>query len=234
MVDALTTDMRLAMRALARAPGFSVAVVIIIALGVGANSAVFTALDQTVIRSIPYRDPACLVMLWEDFSAFGVPKQRVSPGTYLDWRRRSQVFEGMAAYGGDSRNLSGNGSPEEVQGVRVTATLIPLLGVSPLLGRTFSPDEEGPGTRAVVLSYRLWQRRSGGDPNILGQSIVMNGESHEVIGVMPAGFDYPDRETEFWMPLGLRPELLSRRNSHFLKVLGRLRAAAPSRRRSRR
>src|SRR5438552_11482973 len=155
--------MRLAARTLARAPGFSTGVVVIIALGVGANSAVFTALDQTVLRSIPYRDPPRLAMLWEDFSAFGVPKQRVSPGTYLDWKRRSQAFEQIAAYGHDTRNLSGNGSPEEVQGLRVTANLIPLLGVPPLLGRTFSPDEEGPDTREVVLSYRLWQRRYGGD-----------------------------------------------------------------------
>src|SRR5207302_11489082 len=97
-----------------------------------------------------------------------------------------------------------------------------------------SPAGEGPRTGAAVVSCRWWQRGYGGDRNILGQAIVMNGERHEVIGVMPAGFDYPNRETEFWMPLGLRPELLTHRNSHFLKVLGRLRAAAPSRRRSRR
>jgi predicted permease len=216
-------DIRYAVRLFARAPGFALAVVVVLALGIGSNSAIFTILDRTMIRPLPYADPDRLAMLWEDFSAFGSPKNRVSPGTFFDWRKRTQVFEEMAAYaGGRNMDLAGGGPPEEVLGLSVTANLIPLLGVRPLLGRTFYADEEGPETKAVVLSYSLWQRRFGGDPNLVGKPILMNGEKYSVIGVMPRGFQYPDRETELWLPLGLQPDILARRNSHFLKVIGRL------------
>ena len=192
------------------------------ALGIGANAAIFTALDQTVIRPLPYRDPDRLVMVWEDYSAFGVPKQRVSPATFLDWRRRTQTFAELAAYGAVTRNLLGTGAPEEVIGQRVTANLIPMLGVRPLVGRSFTPDEEEPEVRAVVLSYRLWKRKFAGDRELVGKTILMDGTAFAVIGVMPPGFDFPDRQTEYWAPFGLSPQLLSRRNSHFLKVVGRL------------
>jgi putative ABC transport system permease protein len=216
-------DLRYALRLLSRAPGFTLAVVVVLALGIGANSAIFTVLDKTVIRPLPYADPDRLAMLWEDFSAFGSPKNRVSPGTFFDWRKRNQVFEEIAAYGGPrNMDLASGGAPEEVWGPAVTANLIPMLGIRPLLGRTFSADEEGPETKAVVLSYRLWRRRFGGDPNLVGNSILMNGEKYSVIGVMPRGFQYPDRTTELWLPLGLQPQILTRRNSHFLKVVGRL------------
>ena len=106
-MDAFRADLRLAVRLLTRSPGFTLAVVVVMALGIGANAAVFTALDQTVIRSLPYRDPGRLVMVWEDYSAFGVPKTRVSPGTFLDWRRRTQAFAELAANGAETTNLSG-------------------------------------------------------------------------------------------------------------------------------
>ena len=222
-MNAFLADLRLAVRLLTRSPGFTVAVVVVMALGIGANSAIFTALDQTVIRPLPYRDPRRLAMVWEDFSAFGAPnKQRVSPGTFLDWRRRTQAFAELAAHGAVTTNLSGTGAPEEVFGQRVTANLIPMLGVPPLVGRSFTPDEEGPEVKAVVLSYRLWKRKFAGDRGLVGKTILMNGEAHAVIGVMPPRFDYPDRQTEYWAPFGLTPQLLSRRNSHFLRVIGRL------------
>jgi putative ABC transport system permease protein len=193
------------------------------ALGIGANAALFTALDQTVIRLLPYREPGRLVMVWEDSSSSDVPKQRVSPATFLDWRRQARTFADMGAYGIIAANLSGSGAPEQVFGLRVTANLLPLLGVPPLLGRTFAPDEEAPGLRLVVLSYRLWMRKFGGDRELVGKTILMNGEPQAVIGVMPPGFDFPDRQTDYWAPFGLAPDLLGRRNSHFLKVVGRLR-----------
>lgn len=221
-MQSLLADLRYALRLLARSPGFTIAVVVVLALGIGANSAIFTALDRTVIRPLPYSDPDRLAAVWEDFSAFGSPKSRVSPATFIDWKKRNQAFLDMAAYGVRSADLSGGGAPEEVQGLAVTANLFPLLGVSPLLGRTFDKSEETPETRAVVLSYRLWQRRYAGDRNLLGQPILMNGEKYSVIGIMPAGFHYPDRKTEYWMPLGLSPQVLTRRNSHFLKVIARL------------
>jgi predicted permease len=223
-MEALTADLRYAIRLLAKSPRFALAVIVVLALGIGANSAMFTVLDRAVIRPLPYADADRLVMLWEDFSAFGTARNRVSPATFLDWRKRTQSLVSIAAYaGGRNMDLAGQGAPEQVSGLSVTANLIPLLGVPPLLGRTFTPDEEGPETKAVVLSYRLWQRRFGGDPKLVGGVVRMNGEPYSVIGVMPAGFQYPDRETELWLPLGLSPRILSARNSHFLKVVARLR-----------
>jgi len=221
-MQSLIADIRYALRLLARSPGFTIAVVLVLALGIGANSAIFTALDRTVIRPLPYSDPDRIAAVWEDFSAFGSPKSRVSPATFVDWKKRNQAFADMAAYGARSADLSGGGAPEEVQGLAVTANLFPLLGVTPLLGRTFDKSEESPETRAVVLSYRLWQRRYAGDRNLLGQPILMNGEKYSVLGIMPAGFHYPDRTTEYWLPLGLSPQVLARSNSHFLKVIARL------------
>jgi putative ABC transport system permease protein len=214
-------DLRYALRVLFRAPGFTLAVVL--ALGIGSNSAIFSALDQTVIRPLPYAAPERLAMLWEDFSAVtGAPQNRVSPATFRDWRRRSLTFKAIAAYTGRDIDLAGGGPPEHVLGAAVTANLIPMLGVRPLLGRTFTPDEERPETRAIVLSNRLWQRRFGGDPNLVGNPVTVNGLAYTVIGVMPKGFQFPDRQTELWQPLGLSPQLLARRNSHFLKVVGPL------------
>jgi putative ABC transport system permease protein len=212
----------LAARLLARSPAFSFAVIVVIAVGVGANAAVFTAIDQAVVRPLPYPDADRLAIVWEDFTAFGVPKQRVSPATYLDWKARTRTFEDLAAYGGDVKNIAGDGPPEEALGQRVTASFFHVLGVPPLLGRTFRADEEVQETRAVVLSYGLWQRRYGGRRELVGAPVLMNGEKYVVIGVMPPGFDYPNRSTQFWSPMGLPPEILARRNSHFLTVVGRL------------
>jgi putative ABC transport system permease protein len=216
-------DLRYALRGLCKAPGFTLAVVLVLALGIGSNSAIFSALDQTVIRPLPYPHPDRLTMVWEDFSAFGAPRNRVSPATFRDWGRRSRLFETLAAYAGPRNlDLAGSGPPEEILGQSVTANLIPLLGVPPLLGRTFTADEEVPEVSVVVLSYRLWQRRFGTDPSVVGRAIRMNGQAYTVLGVMPKGFAFPDRQTEFWLPLGLSADVQARRNSHFLKVVGRL------------
>ncbi|HYM22063.1 MAG TPA: ABC transporter permease [Vicinamibacterales bacterium] len=221
-LDAFVVDLRHGLRALVRAPAYTASVVLVMALGIGANAAVFAALDQTVFRALPYRDPDRLVVLWEDFSAFGRPRARVSPQTFLDWRSMATTFDRIGAYGLDSQTLSGDGTPQEVRGARVTANLIPLLGVSPVIGRTFTADEERPGSGKVVISYRLWQGRYGGDAAIPGRVITMNGEPQQVVGVMPAGFDFPAHDTDFWIPLGLSPQILARRNSHFLTAVGRV------------
>jgi putative ABC transport system permease protein len=221
-MSALLSDVRLAIRFLKRSPAFTITVILVMALGIGANSAIYAALDQTVIRALPYRDPDRLAMVWEDFSAFGVPQQRVSPATFLDWRRGTQIFVDLAAYGATTANLSESGAPEQVFGQRITSNLIPLLGVTPFIGRSFTPEEEQPGVRVVILSYRLWMRTFGGNHDLIGTSILMDGQSCVVIGVMPQRFAFPDDQTEYWVPFGLGPQLLNRRNSHFLKVVGRL------------
>ncbi len=218
----MLSDIRYAIRLCLRAPGFALGVIVILALGIGANSALFTALDRTVIRPLPYADSDRLVDLWEDFSAFHVAKNRVAPATYLDWRKQTRSFEEVAAWGGAEMNLSEGGPPENILGSRVSANLLPMLGVEPMLGRTFRPEEETPGTKAVVLSYRLWERRFASDTSIAGKTIVMSGERFTVLGVMPRGFQYPNRAMQFWIPLAMEPALAARRNSHFLHVIARI------------
>jgi hypothetical protein len=159
----LGSDIRFAFRLLRKTPGFSVSVIAVLALGIGANAAVFSTLDQTVIRPLPYAEPDRLAMVFEDFSAFGTPKTRVSPGTYYDWRRRTRMFEALAAFRIAAMNLAESGAPEEVIGAAVTANLLPLLGVPPLAGRLLTVEEEAPGHRVVVLSERLWRRRFNRD-----------------------------------------------------------------------
>ena len=224
LFETVAINLRFAARRLLRTPMFMLGVVTIMAIGIGANTAVFTALDQTVIRPLPFRAPDRLMMLWEDFSALGrQPKNRVSPATFLDWRALNRSFDAVGAFALDTRTLTGTGAPRDIDGARVTSNLIPLLGVGPLLGRTFSADEESQSSGPVVLSHRLWHGAYGGDPAIVGQPILMNGQSRLVIGVMPRGFDFPDRDSaDYWLPLGLSPQLLTRRSSHFLKVVGRL------------
>jgi hypothetical protein len=219
------TGFRYAIRVLGRTPAFTVGVVAVLALGIGGTVSVFSAIDQTIVRPLPYRAPDRIAMLWEDFSAFGTPNTRVSPATFFDWKRRTRVFADLAAIRLASANLAESGAPEEVLGAAVTANLIPLMGVEPLMGRGPSVEEEAPGHRVVVLGEQLWRRRFGAVPNIVGRSVVMGGEPHTVIGVMPAGFHFPDARSEFWIPIGLPPQQLTARNSHYLRVVGRLAGA---------
>ena len=219
------SDLTHTVRLLRREAGFTMAVVLILALGIGANSAIFSAIDQTMIRPLGLRDPGQLAAVWEDFSAFGVPQSRVAPRTFTDWRARTGTFGELAAYVGPrTLDLAGGGPPEEIRGMSVTANLLGMLGVPPLLGRNFTAEEERVDSRLVILSYRLWQRRFDGSREIVGKPISMDGVPWTVVGVMPAGFQFPDRETEYWVLLGLTPEVWARRNSHFLKVIGRLKA----------
>jgi len=151
--------------------------------------------SATIRRIGPARDPLG--------GFFGVRRgeEPVSPATFLDWRRRSQAFEDIAAYAGPATlDLSGSGPPEEVFGQSVTTNLLPLLGVPAFLGRTFLQEEEHENSNVVVLSYRLWQRRFGGDPGLIGHAVVMNGHNYTVTGVMPCGFNFPTRKPSFEFP----------------------------------
>jgi predicted permease len=219
----MPTTIRLAVRALAKTPGYSAAVIVVLMLGIGANSAVFSALDQIVIRPLPYADPDRLAAVWEDFSALtGTPKARVSPATYFDWQKRNRSYSDLAAYRSSGLTVTGDGEPEALSGIAATANLIPMLGVRPLMGRIFTADEEQPGNRLVVISHRLWRRRLAGDPAVLGRSLRLNDEPYAVIGVMEPGFLFPDSSCDYWIPIGLTAQLAARRNSHFLHVVGRV------------
>jgi putative ABC transport system permease protein len=223
-VENLIKDIRYGFRMFRKSPSFTFFAVAVLALGIAANSAIFSIADNVLVRPLPYRDSDRLVMVWEDASAYGFPKDTPAPGNFSDWKSRNQVFEDVAAlpYGGYF-NLTGNGTPEQLEGKKVTANLFSLLGVSPALGRDFRPEDDVPGApRVAILSYGLWRRRFGGDPQIVGKEISLNYQKCTVIGVMTRGVQFPDSKTEIWIPAQFTTELLADHGSHYLSVLARL------------
>ncbi|HSE21319.1 MAG TPA: ABC transporter permease [Pyrinomonadaceae bacterium] len=216
-------DLRFALRMLLKNPGFTIVAVIALALGIGANTAIFSVVNHVLLRPLPYKDPGRLVMVWEDASKSGYPRDTPSAANYVDWRDQNQVFEGMAAFSAESFNLTGAGDPERLEGIRVSANLFPLLGVEPQVGRVFTAAEDQPNSqRVVLLSYGLWQRRFGGDPNIAGKPLTLNGETHLVVGVMPARFQFPTSDNQVWVPIAFTPEEAANREIKFLEVVARL------------
>ena len=192
-----------------------------LALGIGANTAIFSVVNGLLLKPLPYPDPDRLVLIMESNPAQGFPRQSAAPPNFADWRRQSRLFAGMTAISERRFNLTGEANPETVQGTRVTPEFFRVLGVRPVLGRDFLAEEGGPdGARVAVLSHELWRRRFGADPGILGRQMLIDGESAAVIGVLPPGFDLPSR-SEVWMPLPWKfaPET---RGGHFLQVVGRL------------
>jgi predicted permease len=219
----LLHDLRYAARVLAKNPGFTAVAVIALAVGVGANSVIFSAVNTILLRPLPYKDSERLVMVFEDASALGYPRDTPAPANFIDWRDQNKVFEGMAALADVSVNLTGAGEPERLDGKRVNASLFPLLGVEPQLGRWFTPEEDQPGAnRVVMLSHALWQRRFGSDPAIVGKTIMLNGAGFSVVGVMPESFQFPEREDLFWIPIAFSQNEAARRGSHYLQVVARL------------
>src|SRR4029077_14249137 len=220
----LTQDIRYALRVLAKNPGFTIVAVIALALGIGANSAIFSVVNAVLLRPLPFKNPQQLVMVWENAAHLGFPKNTPSPPNFLDWQRQNTVFTGMAAMSERSFNLTGVGEPERLDGRRVSANLFDLLGVRPLLGRTFVADEDKPGTKVVLISEGLWRRRFGGDPAIIGRAVMLSGESYTVIGVLPKAVELPARDNwrdQLWVPIAFPGEEAASRGSHYLDVIAR-------------
>ncbi|MFL6208617.1 MAG: ADOP family duplicated permease [Pyrinomonadaceae bacterium] len=218
-------DLRYGLRMLVKTPGFTAVAVIALALGIGANSAIFSVVNTVLLRPLPYKDPERLMMVFEDNSRHGYPRDTPAPANYIDWRDQNQVFTGMAAIAEQDFSLTGAGEPERLDGRLVSASLFPLLGVEPRLGRAFLPEEDSPGgSRAVILSYGLWQRRFGADKSIIGKSLTLNGNSHTVVGVMPPDFQFPAREVQLWVPIAFTSQEAARRGSHYLDVVARLKS----------
>ncbi|HEY0004368.1 MAG TPA: ABC transporter permease [Pyrinomonadaceae bacterium] len=222
MLGDLWQDLRYGLRMLVKSPGFTIVAVIALALGIGANSAIFSVVNTVLLRPLPYKDPDRLVMVWEDNTRHGYPRDTPAAANYIDWREQNQVFEGMAAVADLSINLTGVGEPERIEGCRVSASLFPLLGVEPQLGRAFLPEEDAPGgNRVVIMSHGLWQRRFGSDMKIIGQPLNLNGESYRVVGVMPPQFQFPRREIELWVPIAFTSQEAASRGKHYLEVIAR-------------
>jgi len=222
----LIQDLLFAFRQMGRRPGFTAVVVITMALGIGANAAIFSVLDAILLRPLPYSRPEQLIKVWSRFTGIGLPNDQnwVSAPEFRDLQQLNRSFSDLAAIGTGSFNLGVKGSPQRVVGASVSPSLFNMLGAQPLLGRTFLAEEGQPGRdKEVVLSYGLWQRVFGARPNAVGRTIDIDGVPMTVVGVMPAGFAYPD-EAEIWGPLAFSPDDLSEnsRGSHGLEVLGRI------------
>ena len=216
----LMQDLRYGIRMLAKNPGFTAVALITLALGIGANSAIFSVVDAVLLRPLPYRDSERLVMVWATNVRQGLTRDVTSYPDFTDWRNQSRCFERMAAFAGRYFDLTGMDEPERIVGLRVSVDLLPLLQVMPAYGRLLLPEEEEPGKNHVVLmSDLLWHRRFGGDPKLVGKMVVLNGESYTVIGIMPPGFSFPVEEhPEVFVPLTPDPS----RGHGFLRVVARL------------
>ena len=222
----LAADLRFGLRLLRQTPGFAVVAICALALGIGANTAIFSILDAVVVRPLPYSDPARLVMVYEDATAIGFARNTPAPANYIDWRSQNHVFADMAATRGRNMSITGDGSPEQIYGSAVTPNFFAVLGVSPLLGRTFTEAEDRDAARVVLISYGLWQRRYSGDASVLDRPILLDDARYTVIGVMPRDFVYRDRDKDFWIPINVTPAFRAQRGSHFLSVVARLKPDA--------
>jgi len=221
----LLQDLRYGVRTLIKKPGFVLVAVVTLALGIGGSTAIFTVVNAALLRGLPYKSSNQLYHLWERTPQKEFNKREFSYPDYQDYQQNS-VFDGLAAYtGGGGAILSGNGEPESVPAVRASANFFSVLGVDPLVGRTFQNGEDKPGgPKVTVLTYGFWQRKFGGDPGVVGRALTINGESYTVIGVLPASFQFALRPSDLWLPYQPTPNQLSRRFLHGTNLIGRLKS----------
>jgi putative ABC transport system permease protein len=220
-VTTITQDLRFAVRTYRRRPALTAALVLTLALGIGANAAIFSLTKAVLLERLPFPDPSHVVMIWEDSSSIGFPRNTPAPGSYADWLTLPS-FEGVAALTMADFNLTGNGDPEKIGGALATSSFFTVLGVPPMLGRIWRPDEDVPGNRLAVLNYSVWVRRFGSDRSVVGRTVDFNGLPYTVIGVMPEHFEVIGPDLEIWAPYGLSASTLADRGSHYLNVVARL------------
>jgi len=231
-------NVRYGARVLRKNPAFTAVAILTLALGIGANTAIFSVVNAALLQPLPYADPASLVIVWETDSQARPPNPHntVSPPDYLDWRRESDIFSGMVAIYDERANLTGGGLPEQVVLQEVTVDFFSVLGVHPIHGPGFTAENGQPGhDNVVVLSYGFWKERFGGDPNIVGKFVMLNGHSLAVVGVAPQKFQWFIKDStltgakpQMWTPLIFPPDLADRKNvGRFLTVVARLRPGVP-------
>jgi putative ABC transport system permease protein len=228
-MDTLLHDLRYGARMLLKTPAFTFVAVLALALGIGANTAIFSVVNAVLLRPLPYADPDRLVLLWQYTSRLpDLDRMFVSYPDYLDWRDQNQAFEHLAVFRDGGANLTGGDGPERIQVAEASASIFPILGVPPLIGRGFLPEEDQPGAgRTAVISHGLWQRRFGSDPGMVGQAVTLDGEAYTVVGVMPPGFRFPEQTPpiDLWVPVGLNAasrSFTSRGNHPGLLAIGLL------------
>jgi hypothetical protein len=216
-MESFIQDLRFGARMLAKNPGFTLIAVLTLALGIGANTAIFSLIDAVLLRPMIYDRAEQLVTIRENSDV------DPAPANYSDWKTQNHVFQDMAALAQRRFHLTGGGEPEQLIVHCVTANFLPVLGVKPALGRNFLPEEDRPGAAKVaLLNYAYWQRRFGGESSIVGRDITLDGEKHSVIGVLPPGFQFGEPYIRAYVPLALSPEALAQRDEHFLSVVARL------------
>ena len=228
MLGALSQDLRYGARMLRRSPGFTAVAVLALALGIGANSAIFSAVNAVLLRPLPYPDPGQLVQIKKE-EALPAGMDLIGGGEFvgglefLEWRERNSVFSRIAAYSGSEASLTGVDEAERIVVGQVSADFFPLLGIQPALGRSFLPEEDRPGShRVVILSHGIWQRRFGGDADVIGRTVTLNDESHTVVGVLPPTFQFPE-PFEMWAPLALNESVeRSGTQMSLVRVIARL------------
>ena len=219
----LLTNLRYTFRQMTMNPGFFAVAVAALALGIGANTAIFSAVEAVLLQALPYTQPDRLAIVWEDMSFIGFANNTPAPANYLDWRARNHVFTDMAATRFVTASLTGDGQPEQLSGKKVTPNFFDVLGVQPLVGRPFTAEEDKAQSPVVVLGYNLWRRRFGGDESLIGRLILLNGVQTKVVGVMPKDFFFSDRKnSDYWVPMAFTPAQWARRQTHFLTVVARL------------
>jgi len=222
MIEQLWQDVRYGLRVLRKSPGFTTVAIVTLALGIGANTAIFSVVHGVLLRPLPYRDPDQLVLLRQSYAQRGLQVMNLSQANFVAYHQQSRSFDRLAAYRWAGYNVSGGSEATRVQGVQVSVDFFDVFEVTPVLGRTFRPGEDAPGRRQLcILSYGMWQREFGGDHNVLGRSLLLNNVPTEVVGVMPAGFAFPGSNAQMWIPLDLSGE---RRSPYFLRGVGRLKA----------
>ena len=223
MMDSLTQDLRYAFRSLRRTPGFTTVAVLTLALGVGANTAIFSVVDGVLLRPLPLHEPERLLAVGESVRD-GSPTDMNSTtaGSFFDWKRQARAVQ-LAGYSTTSATLTGTGDPERIPGTTAIGGLFEVLGVPAVLGRTLVETEEAPGAeRVIVLSHGLWQRLFGTDSDVVGRTLTLNGEPFTVVGVMEADFRFPDGASEYWAPLRQGADARANRDQYFIQVVGRL------------
>lgn len=225
-------SLRYGLRMLLKNPGVAAVAIITLALGIGANTAIFSVVNAVVLRPLPYKDPDRLVALWENVPSHG--RWRVTPANFFDWKKQNTTFADMAAYGASTMTLTGDDEPEQLLGTRVSAGYFPVIGIEPILGRSFLSEEYEPtGAGVVILGQQFWNRRFAGDRNIINKAITLDGASYMVVGVMPAGIyprspsvsghiSFDDQQQQFWTPMSFPAQWAAVRTAHVLGVVGRL------------
>jgi putative ABC transport system permease protein len=230
-IEQLSQDVRYALRVLRKSPGFTAVAVLTLALGIGANTAIFSIVNSVLLRPLPFKNPSSLVLFHEGLPSAGFPRMGFSPPDLAVFAREQKSFSAIGAFLNERVDISGQGEPDRVTVARVSAPLFPMLGAEPMLGRIFTPEEDAPGHQVAILSYRLWQSRYGGLSDVLGQRIELDRQPYTVIGVMPRNFAFPLPGSEdnnspaaLWIPMAWTPgELQNWGGSYFASVVGRLR-----------